>query len=83
MPEVLALLTINIKENEMDCRHMILINTRWLWVKIRTRADYRYIGQITLREWLSPKRYEVGLMRRTKSPWGYRYWLNKSTSHWD
>lgn len=66
----------------MDCRHTILIDTRLLWLKIRTNGDYNYKRQISLKEWVQLWRYEIGLFRRSKSPWGYRFWINKSKSIW-
>lgn len=65
----------------MDCRSTILIDNNLIWVKIRTKADYNYKSQITWREWLSPSRYEVGLLSN-KNGQGYRYWINKSKSIW-
>lgn len=63
----------------MDCRHTILINNRFLWVKIRTLCDYNNVSEITLKEWLQPMRYEIGFIRGFN---GYKWWINKSKSIW-
>jgi len=65
----------------MDCRHTILVNTKWFYLKIRTDGDYNYKSQISLREWLTPSRYEIALWRIGGNG-GYRWFINKSKSIW-
>ncbi len=61
----------------MDCRHSILINNDWLYLKINTSGDYIYKRNIPKKEWLQLWRYEIGFLGEKNS--GRKFWINKSS----
>ena len=64
----------------MDCRHTILVNNNWLYVKINTSGDFNSARDIPLKEWFQIRRYSIGFFGRKNG--GRKFWINQSKSIW-
>ena len=45
----------------MYCPSTILVNNNWLWVHLKTDGDFYKLRHIPLKNWINPKRYEIGI----------------------